>query len=48
MAEAERDRILKALEESSWIVGGKSGAAARLGMARTTLIAKMAKTWDFA
>jgi formate hydrogenlyase transcriptional activator len=43
LAEAERDHILKALEESNWIVGGKSGAAARLGMARTTLIAKIRK-----
>ena len=41
LAEAERDHILKALEESNWIVGGKSGAAARLGLARTTLIAKI-------
>ena len=43
LAEAERHHILKALEESNWIVGGKSGAAARLGMARTTLIAKIRK-----
>jgi len=41
--EAERDHILKVLEESNWIVGGKHGAAARLGMARTTLIDKMRK-----
>jgi formate hydrogenlyase transcriptional activator len=43
LAEAERDHILKALEESNWVVGGKSGAAARLGMPRTTLINKMRK-----
>ena len=43
LAEAERDHILKALEESNWIVGGKSGVAARLGLARTTLIAKIRK-----
>jgi len=41
--EAERDHILKALEESNWVVGGKHGAAARLGVARTTLIDKMRK-----
>ena len=41
--EAERDHILKALEESHWVVGGKHGAAARLGVARTTLIDKMRK-----
>jgi formate hydrogenlyase transcriptional activator len=43
LAEAERDHILKALEDSNWVVGGKSGAAARLGLARTTLISKMVK-----
>ena len=43
LANAERNHILKALEESNWIVGGKSGAAARLGLARTTLIAKIRK-----
>jgi formate hydrogenlyase transcriptional activator len=41
LEEAERDHILKALEESNWVVGGKSGAAARLGLKRTTLIDKM-------
>jgi len=43
LAEAERDHILKVLEESNWAVGGKTGAAARLGVARTTLISKMKK-----
>jgi formate hydrogenlyase transcriptional activator len=43
LAEAERHHILKALEESNWVVGGKSGAAARLGVKRTTLIDKMRK-----
>jgi formate hydrogenlyase transcriptional activator len=41
LAEAERDHILKALEKSDWVIGGKSGAAARLGVKRTTLISKM-------
>jgi len=41
--EAQRDHILKALKESNWVVGGKHGAAARLGVARTTLIDKMRK-----
>ena len=41
--EAERNHILKALEESHWIVGGTLGAATRLGVARTTLISKMRK-----
>jgi formate hydrogenlyase transcriptional activator len=43
LAEAERDHILHALEESNWVVGGKAGAAARLGLKRTTLIDKMRK-----
>jgi len=43
LEEAERSHILKALEESNWVVGGASGAAARLGVKRTTLIDKMRK-----
>ena len=39
--EAERHHILSALRESNWVVGGASGAAARLGVKRTTLISKM-------
>ena len=41
--EAERDHILEALQESNWVVGGRRGAAAVLGMARSTLIDKMRK-----
>ena len=37
LEEVERDHILHALEASSWVVGGRNGAAARLGMRRTTL-----------
>src|SRR5262245_2794380 len=33
----ERDHVLKVLEETRWIIAGPSGAAARLGMKRTTL-----------
>lgn len=43
LADAERDHILDALENSRWVVGGASGAAARLGVKRTTLISKMRK-----
>ena len=43
LADAERDHILNALEESNWVVGGSAGAAARLGLKRTTLISKMRK-----
>jgi len=38
-----RALILEALHASGWIVGGPRGAAARLGLKRTTLIAKMKK-----
>jgi formate hydrogenlyase transcriptional activator len=41
LAEAERDHILNALRESNWVVGGAAGAAARLGVKRTTLMSKM-------
>jgi hypothetical protein len=41
LAEAERDHVLNALQGSNWVVGGASGAAARLRVPRTTLIAKM-------
>ena len=40
---AEREHILKALEASSWVLAGPQGAAARLGMKRTTLQSKMQK-----
>jgi formate hydrogenlyase transcriptional activator len=43
LAEAEREAILRALGESGGRVGGDEGAAARLGMKRTTLQAKMRK-----
>jgi formate hydrogenlyase transcriptional activator len=39
--EAERDHILEALRETNWVVGGRRGAAAVLGMARSTLIDKI-------
>jgi formate hydrogenlyase transcriptional activator len=38
-----RAMILLALQAAGWIIGGPSGAAARLGLKRTTLIAKMKK-----
>jgi transcriptional regulator with GAF, ATPase, and Fis domain len=41
LAEAERAYILHTLDESKWVVGGKAGAAARLGLKRTTLAAKI-------
>lgn len=41
LEDATRDHILETLKEVNWVVGGRHGAAARLGLARTTLIAKM-------
>ena len=41
--ETERTAILSALEDSHWVVAGPNGAAARLGMKRTTLQLRMEK-----
>ena len=43
LAEVERDHIVRALEVSNWVVGGRNGAAARLGMKRTSLVYRMQK-----
>jgi formate hydrogenlyase transcriptional activator len=40
---AEREHILRALREAHWMIGGPTGAAARLGMKRTTLQSRMKK-----
>jgi len=37
----ERAFILQTLEEVRWVVGGPDGAAAKLGLKRTTLMHKM-------
>ena len=39
----ERDHILRVLGEANWVIGGPAGAAARLGMNRTTLNHRMRK-----
>jgi formate hydrogenlyase transcriptional activator len=41
LEEVERDHIVRALEASNWVVGGRNGAAARLGMQRTSLVYRM-------
>jgi len=40
---AEREAIIRALQEAHGIVGGPNGAAARLGLKRTTLYSRMQK-----
>jgi formate hydrogenlyase transcriptional activator len=41
LKESDRTLILEALEQAGWIVGGPRGAAAKLGLKRTTLLARM-------
>jgi formate hydrogenlyase transcriptional activator len=41
--DSTRALILRTLRETGWVIGGSGGAAARLGLKRTTLIAKMKK-----
>jgi formate hydrogenlyase transcriptional activator len=43
LRDSERALILRTLESVGWVVGGPDGAAARLGLKRTTLIHKMKK-----
>src|ERR1700752_1963338 len=43
LRDSERSLILQTLEEVRWIIGGPKGAAAKLGLKRTTLINKMQK-----
>ncbi|NAS62225.1 hypothetical protein CVE36_11175, partial [Pseudomonas syringae pv. actinidiae] len=39
--ESERERIIRVLRETNGIVAGPKGAAARLGLKRTTLLSRM-------
>jgi len=43
LAQVEREHIVRALEASDWVVGGRNGAAERLGMKRTSLVYRMRK-----
>jgi formate hydrogenlyase transcriptional activator len=43
LAELERSHIAATLRKTNWVVGGRAGAAARLGLPRTTLISRMRK-----
>jgi transcriptional regulator with GAF, ATPase, and Fis domain len=39
--DSDRALVMQTLEQTGWIVGGPRGAAAKLGLKRTTLLAKM-------
>jgi formate hydrogenlyase transcriptional activator len=41
LAEAERAHIITTLRTTKWVIGGAHGAAARLGLPRTTLLSRM-------
>jgi transcriptional regulator with GAF, ATPase, and Fis domain len=43
LAEMERAYITETLQRTNWLVGGRTGAAAKLGLPRTTLISRMRK-----
>jgi formate hydrogenlyase transcriptional activator len=43
LAEVERESVLRAIREANWVIGGPNGAAARLGMKRTTLVYRIRK-----
>jgi formate hydrogenlyase transcriptional activator len=43
LEQSERQQILKALEQSNWVVAGLNGAAAHLGMKRSTLQQRIRK-----
>jgi formate hydrogenlyase transcriptional activator len=43
LAEVEREHIVRTLEASNWVIGGRNGAAERLGMKRTSLVYRMKK-----
>ena len=43
LEETERTAILRTLQDTHWIIGGPDGAAARLGLKRTTLVSRMKK-----
>jgi transcriptional regulator with GAF, ATPase, and Fis domain len=45
--DSQRALILEALRTAGWVIGGPNGAAAHLGLKRTTLVAKMKKLGIF-
>jgi len=47
LVDSDRALIVETLERAGWIVGGPRGAAAKLGLKRTTLLAKMRRLGIF-
>jgi formate hydrogenlyase transcriptional activator len=47
LRDSERALILNTLETVGWVISGAKGAAAKLGLKRTTLICKMQKLGIF-
>ena len=47
LEDSDRTLIVETLEQAGWIVGGPRGAAAKLGLKRTTLLAKMRRLGIF-
>jgi formate hydrogenlyase transcriptional activator len=47
LEQAKREQIVRALRESNWVVGGARGAAARLGLKRTSLAYMMQRLGIF-
>ena len=47
LRDSERTLILQTLESVGWVIGGRKGAATKLGLKRTTLIHKMRKLGIF-
>jgi formate hydrogenlyase transcriptional activator len=43
LEEMEREHVMRAVRASNWVIGGPNGAAARLGMKRTTLAYRIRK-----
>jgi DNA-binding NtrC family response regulator len=43
LQEVERSHITDTLRKTNWVIGGSRGAAAKLGLPRTTLISRMHK-----
>jgi formate hydrogenlyase transcriptional activator len=41
LEDVEREHILQILRETNGVIGGRHGAAVRLGLPRTTLMSKM-------